>query len=35
LAWNVYTEIKSKIKQKRTNSNDKFLKYFPEVAIED
>ena len=34
LAWNVYNEIKSKIKQKRTNKNDAFLKYFPEVVIE-
>jgi len=34
LAWNVYNEIKSKIKQKRTNKNDVFLKYFPEVAVE-
>jgi SAM-dependent methyltransferase len=35
LAWNVYNEIKTKIKISRTNSNDKFLKYFPEVVIED
>jgi len=34
LAWNVYNEIKSKIIQKRTNKNDVFLKYFPEVAVE-
>lgn len=34
LAWNVYTEIKNKIQTKRTNKNDKFLKYFPEVTIE-
>ena len=34
LAWNVFNEIKSKIKQKRTNKNDEFLKYFPEVVIE-
>lgn len=35
LAWNVYTEIKNKIVQKRSNTKDKFLKYFPEVVIED
>ena len=35
LAWNVYTEIKSKIVQKRKNNNDRFLKYFPEVLVEN
>lgn len=35
LAWNVYKEIKNKIQSKRLNKNDKFLKYFPEVVIED
>ena len=35
LAWNVYTEIKNKILQKRSNTKDRFLKYFPEVIIED
>ena len=35
LAWNVYTEIKNKIQSQRFHSNDKFLKYFPEVVIED
>jgi len=35
LAWNVYNEIKNKIKKIRNNTNDKFLKYFPEVEIED
>jgi SAM-dependent methyltransferase len=34
LAWNVYSEIKNKIQQKRSNHNDRFLKYFPEVIIE-
>ena len=35
LAWNVYNEIKNKIQSKRTNKNDRFLRYFPEVAIEN
>jgi len=35
LAWNVYDEIKNKIKNVRDNKNDKFLKYFPEVTVED
>ena len=33
LAWNFFVEIKAKILSHRTNSNDRFLKYFPEVAI--
>ena len=35
LAWNVYDEIKNKIKNVRDNKNDKFLKYFPEGTVED
>lgn len=31
LAWNFFDEISSKIKAKRNNPNDKFLKYFPKV----
>lgn len=34
LAWNFFSEIKRKIQNKRLNSNDKFLKYFPRVEIE-
>ncbi len=34
LAWNFFGEIKSKILTARKNSNDRFLKYFPEVAVE-
>ena len=34
LAWNFFSEIKSKILTARKNSNDRFLKYFPEVVIE-
>jgi SAM-dependent methyltransferase len=34
LAWNFFSEIKSKILTARKNSNDRFLKYFPEVIIE-
>jgi SAM-dependent methyltransferase len=33
LAWNFFEEIKHKIKSKRNNPNDKFLKYFPTVEI--
>lgn len=34
LAWNYFDDIKRKIQNKRLNSNDKFLKYFPKVIIE-
>jgi hypothetical protein len=34
LAWNVYPEIKTKILAQRTNSDDRFLRYFPEVEVE-
>jgi SAM-dependent methyltransferase len=36
LAWNFYSEIRMRIKEKRfTNvSNDRFLKYFPNVEVE-
>lgn len=34
LAWNVYTEIKNKILARRQNTNDRFIRYFPEVVIE-
>jgi 2-polyprenyl-3-methyl-5-hydroxy-6-metoxy-1,4-benzoquinol methylase len=33
LAWNFFVEISSKIKAKRNNTNDVFLKYFPKVEI--
>jgi len=33
LAWNFFREIKSRIQTVRSNHNDKFLKYFPEVEI--
>ena len=33
LAWNFFKEIKSKIQSARTNSNDRFLRYFPQVEI--
>ena len=35
LAWNVFDEIKTKIKAARNNADDKFLKYFPEVSVEN
>lgn len=31
LAWNFFKEIKSKIQTARSNTNDQFLKYFPQV----
>ena len=33
LAWNFFKEIKSKIQTARTNANDRFLRYFPEVEV--
>ena len=34
LAWNFFDEISSKIKVKRDNPNDKFLRYFPKVTVD-
>jgi hypothetical protein len=34
LAWNYFDDIKKKIIDKRHNTNDKFLKYFPKVDIQ-
>jgi hypothetical protein len=34
LAWNYFDDIKKKIVERRHNSNDKFLKYFPKVDIQ-
>jgi hypothetical protein len=33
LAWNFFNEISHKIKDKRDNSNDIFVKYFPKVEV--
>lgn len=33
LAWNFFNEIKTKIKDKRSNPDDKFCTYFPRVEI--
>ena len=33
LAWNFFTEIQSKIKVKRNNNNDIFVKYFPILQL--
>ena len=33
LAWNFFDEIKSKILAKRSNANDVFVSYFPEVKV--
>ena len=34
LAWNYYQDIKAKIRKIRTNDQDLFLQYFPEITIE-
>jgi hypothetical protein len=34
LAWNFYNEIKHKILNVRSNDNDRFMRYFPEVDVE-
>ena len=33
LAWNFFKEIKNRIKNKRNNSNDLFIKYFPTLEV--
>jgi 2-polyprenyl-3-methyl-5-hydroxy-6-metoxy-1,4-benzoquinol methylase len=33
LAWNFFTEITSRIKEKRNNNEDVFIKYFPNLNI--
>jgi hypothetical protein len=33
LAWNFFDEIKRKIKTKRDNAEDVFIKYFPNIRI--
>jgi hypothetical protein len=33
LAWNFFDEIKRKIKTKRDNAEDVFIKYFPNISI--
>jgi hypothetical protein len=35
LAWNFYTEIRSRIKAKRDNPNDLFIKYFPTLEVNE
>lgn len=35
LAWNFFTEIRQRIKNVRDNPNDRYLKYFPSVKVED
>lgn len=34
LAWNFFTEIKSKIKQRRDRDGDVFIRYFPSINVE-
>ena len=35
LAWNFYDEIRKRILKVRDNKNDKFLRYFPSVKVEN
>jgi hypothetical protein len=35
LAWNFFNEIKSRIKTKRDNHNDRFCTYFPKVEVSE
>ena len=35
LAWNFYDEIRKRILKARDNKNDKFLRYFPSVKVEN
>jgi hypothetical protein len=34
LAWNFFDEIKTKIKTKRDNTNDVYVRYFPTISVE-
>lgn len=34
LAWNVFKEIKQKIIERRSDTDDRFMRYFPEVSVE-
>jgi hypothetical protein len=34
LAWNFFPEIKAKIQAARTNPDDHFIRYFPEVEVQ-
>jgi hypothetical protein len=34
LAWNFFDEIKRKIKTKRDNAEDVFVRYFPTIKVE-
>jgi len=34
LAWNFFNEIKERIKSKRNNSSDAFVKYFPKIDLD-
>jgi SAM-dependent methyltransferase len=35
LAWNFYKEIKNRILVRRSNPHDRFVRYFPEVKVEE
>jgi len=35
LAWNFYTEISQRIRAVRSNTNDRFMRYFPRIKIEN
>jgi hypothetical protein len=34
LAWNFFNEIKNRIKDKRDNTDDVFIRYFPTISVE-
>jgi hypothetical protein len=34
LAWNFFTEIRSRIKSVRDKDEDKFILYFPKIKVE-
>jgi hypothetical protein len=34
LAWNFFDEIKTKIKVKRDNADDVYVRYFPTISVE-
>jgi hypothetical protein len=34
LAWNFFSEIRTKIKTKRNQEGDVFIRYFPDIKVE-
>jgi hypothetical protein len=33
LAWNFFTEIRNKITERRSNPDDRFMRYFPDIEV--